>query len=130
MPAPSSTPGDVSPSNIPAKSPWTSRRSSSATWRPSRRKPSVSVPRSSACSLALGLADASATTARVGTAERSSAALERHVGRGPLLRLEGATERAAQQSTQELGPALVGRDLTSWTGTGGHIGVDVKRVEA
>ena len=43
-------PGDVGPSNMPRRSPATSRRSSSATFRPSAARPATSVPTARAAS--------------------------------------------------------------------------------
>ena len=64
-----SSPAVVGPSNMPRRSPWTSRRSSSATSRPSSSRSRRSV-RSERAASTVGVSSASTTTGTVGTSVR------------------------------------------------------------
>ena len=99
MPPAMSMPGDVSPSNMPARSPTTRRRNSSATWRPSWRSPSRSVP--SAAGLGgLGGQEGLGHSTQGGHRHAPLHGAQGDVGRRPLLGLQGPPERAGQQCAQ------------------------------
>jgi len=104
-PAERSSPGDVSPSNIPARSPWTSRRSSRATCLPSCRRPSRLVP-SNRAAAHRDASNASATRGRVGSAARSSATGQGDVGGSPLLRKDAVDPKSSREELRAARPGV------------------------
>ena len=123
-----SRPDVVGPSNMPQRSPCTSRRSSSATSRPSSSRSRRSV-RSARAASSLGASRASTTTGTVGTAVDTVASAKRRPQRGALAGRQPPAEARAGQGGEQLHPAAP-RGVGTGPGVTVVVGPGIERIEA